>query len=104
MNFQPCTLPHNLIKDKPPGLIERTFSKKEGELYIARNDKNVFFTSTEDINFGLVRMYLTPYRFSGTIFMPPTLKKLMGHIAFGACVGACVGRSHFLYLLLLFNR
>ena len=23
--------------------------------------------------------------------MPPTLKKLMGHIAFGACVGACVG-------------
>ena len=35
--------------------------------------------------------------------MPPTLKKLMGHIAFGACVGACVracvGGSHFLYLL-----
>ena len=25
-----------------------------------------------------------------TIFMPPTLKKLMGHIAFGACVGGCV--------------
>ena len=25
------------------------------------------------------------------IIMPPTLKKLMGHIAFGACVGACVG-------------
>ena len=23
--------------------------------------------------------------------MPPTLKKLMGHIAFGAWVGACVG-------------
>ena len=23
--------------------------------------------------------------------MPPTLKKLMGHIAFGACVGARVG-------------
>ena len=23
--------------------------------------------------------------------MPPTLKKLMGHIAFGACVGACMG-------------
>ena len=35
--------------------------------------------------------------------MPPTLKKLMGHIAFGACVraclGACVRASHFLYLL-----
>ena len=25
------------------------------------------------------------------IIMPPTLKKLMGHIAFGACVGGCVG-------------
>ena len=23
--------------------------------------------------------------------MPPTLKKLMGHIAFGACVSGCVG-------------
>ena len=37
------------------------------------------------------------------IFMPPTLKKLMGHIAFGACVGGCVRGwvrgSHFLYLL-----
>ena len=39
--------------------------------------------------------------------MPPTLKKLMGHIAFGACVGGCVRAcvrawvrgSHFLYLL-----
>ena len=32
--------------------------------------------------------------------MPPTLKNVMGHIAFGACVGglvgACVGGSHFL--------
>ena len=26
----------------------------------------------------------------GRFIMPPTLKKLMGHIAFGACVGACV--------------
>ena len=25
------------------------------------------------------------------LFMPPTLKKLMGHIAFGACVHTCVG-------------
>ena len=42
------------------------------------------------------------------MFMPPTLKKLMGHIAFGACVRAwvraCVRASHFLYLLLLLNR
>ena len=37
------------------------------------------------------------------LIMPPTLKKLMGHIAFGACVRgwvrAWVGVSHFLYLL-----
>ena len=37
------------------------------------------------------------------MFMPPTLKKFMGHIAFGACVGGCMGGcmggSHFLYLL-----
>ena len=30
-----------------------------------------------------------PYLF--LIVMPPTLKKLMGHIAFGACMGAWVG-------------
>ena len=24
------------------------------------------------------------------MFMPPHLKKLMGHIAFGECVGGCV--------------
>ena len=33
------------------------------------------------------------------LIMPPTLKKLMGHIAFGAWVRACVRGSHFLYLL-----
>ena len=38
------TLPHNLIKDKLEDLIERTF-QREGYLYIACNDKNVFFTS-----------------------------------------------------------
>ena len=35
------------------------------------------------------------------ISMPPTLKKLMGHIAFGACVGgwvrACVGHTFCTY-------
>ena len=36
------TLPHNLIKDKLGDLIERTF-KREGSLYIACNDMNVFF-------------------------------------------------------------
>ena len=39
------TLPHNLIKEKLLDLIERTSYKKEGELYLAYNDKNAFFTS-----------------------------------------------------------
>ena len=53
---------------------------------------------------ALVNSQVSVYRTIGpTLVMPPTLKKLMGHIAFGACVGAwvgaCVGGSHFLYLL-----
>ena len=36
------TLPHNLIKDKLVNLIERTF-QREGSLYIACNNRNVFF-------------------------------------------------------------
>ena len=38
------TLPHNLIKEKLIDLIERTFYKKEGKLYLACNDKKAFFT------------------------------------------------------------
>ena len=52
-------------------MIERTFYKKEGELYLACNDKNAFFTSKDHhkgYQLGLVRMYVTPYRFSWTIF------------------------------------
>ena len=41
------TLPHNLIKEKLIDLIERTFYKKEGKLYLAFNDKNAFFTSKD---------------------------------------------------------
>ena len=41
------TLPHNLIKEKPLDLIEQTFYKKEGELYLACNDKNAFITSKD---------------------------------------------------------
>ena len=41
------TLPHKLIKEKLPDLIERTFYKKEGKLYLACNDKNAFFTSSD---------------------------------------------------------
>ena len=36
------TLPHNLIKEKLTDLIERTFYKKEGKLYLACNDKKAF--------------------------------------------------------------
>ena len=46
------TLPHNLIKDKLVDLIERTFHR-EGSLYIACNDKNVFFTSDAVRNYNL---------------------------------------------------
>ena len=67
------TFPHNLIKEKLLDLIERTFYKKEGKLYLACNDKKAFFsllqTIIEDITFGHVRMYVTPYRFSWTIFI-----------------------------------
>ena len=44
------TFPHNLIKEKRIDLIERTFYKKEGKLYLACNDKKVFFTSKD--NYG----------------------------------------------------
>ena len=39
------TLPHNLIKEKLLDLIEWTFYKKEGKLYLVCNDKEAFFTS-----------------------------------------------------------
>ena len=41
------TLPHNLIKEKLLDLIERTFYKQEGKLYLACNDKKAFFTSAD---------------------------------------------------------
>ena len=39
------TLPHNLIKEKLLDLIELTFYKKKGKLYLACNDKKAFVTS-----------------------------------------------------------
>ena len=64
------TLPHNMIKEKLLDLIERTFYKKEGKLYLACNDKKAFFTSADNYRgCVLVRMYVTPYRFSWTIFI-----------------------------------
>ena len=41
------TLPHNLIEEKLLDLIERTFNKKEGKLYLACNDRKAFFTSED---------------------------------------------------------
>ena len=41
------TLPHYLIKEKLIDLIERTFYKKEGKLYLACNDMKAFFTSAD---------------------------------------------------------
>ena len=38
---------YNLIKEKRLDLIERTFYKKEGKLYLACNDKIAFFTSAD---------------------------------------------------------
>ena len=65
------TLPNDLIKENLLDLIERTFYKKDGKLYLACNDKKRFshLQTIEDITFGLVRMYVTPCRFSWTIFI-----------------------------------
>ena len=41
------TLPQNLIIEKLLDLIERTFYKKEGKLYLVCNDKKAFFTSAD---------------------------------------------------------
>ena len=49
------TLPHNLIKEKLLDLIEGTFYKKEGELYLACNDKKAFFTSKDHYKGYLLR-------------------------------------------------
>ena len=41
------TLPRNLIKEILLDLIERTFYKKEGKLYLACKEKKAFFTSAD---------------------------------------------------------
>ena len=46
------TLPHNLIKEKLTKLIEQTFIR-EGSLYLACSDKNVFFTSQQPKRYKL---------------------------------------------------
>ena len=66
------TLPHNLIKEKLLDLIKRTFYKKEGDytlLVMIIKRFSLRKTIIKDINVGLVRMYVTPYRFSWIIFI-----------------------------------
>ena len=66
------TLPYNLIKEKLLDLIERTFYKSKVSytlLDMIRKRFSLLQTIIEDITFGLVRMYVTPYRFSWTIFI-----------------------------------
>ena len=41
------TLPDNLIKENLLDLIEQTFYKKEGKLYLVCNDTKAFFTSAD---------------------------------------------------------
>ena len=48
--------------------------------------------NTKTIQSGTPLVYI-----SDQLIMPPTLKKLMGHIAFGACVSGCVGHTFCTY-------
>ena len=63
------TLPHNLIK-KLLDLIERIFYKKRRYTLLVMIKKrfSLLHIIIEDITFGLVRIYVTPYRFSWAIF------------------------------------
>ena len=58
------------------------------ELYGIRNRTNTPRYVNMPMKYSAILM--SEYR-GYSIFMPPTLKKLMGHIAFGVCVRACVG-------------
>ena len=61
------TSPHNLVKEKLFDMIEWAFKKifkNEGTLYLTGKR----FSPLQGINFGLVRMYVAPYRISWIIF------------------------------------
>ena len=68
------TLPHNLIKEKLLGLIELAFKKIFklffSKLPLTERKRFSLLQTIEGINFGLVRMYVTPYRISWIIFTP----------------------------------
>ena len=65
------TLPHNLIKEKLTELIEQTFNRVS-LLYLACNDKNVFFTSEQSKRYKLwscQKMFDALHYLLGNIFM-----------------------------------
>ena len=67
------TLPHNLIKVKLLDLIKRAFKRSSKMkvrfiLPVMIRKRFRLLQTIENINFGLVRMYVTPYRISWIIF------------------------------------
>ena len=50
-----------------------------------------FLSYHKQLSKTLSDIYGSISRSEMSLFMPPTLKMLMGHIAFGACVRGCVG-------------
>ena len=63
------TLPHNLINEKLLDLIELVF-KREERFILPVTLRTLFslLQTTDGIYFGLVRMFVTPYRISEIIF------------------------------------
>ena len=77
------TLPHNLIKEKLLDLIEQTFYKKEGELYLACNDKKAFFTSKDH--------YVSPEGLGDILFFPGRPSVCLS-VCLSVCPSVCLSR------------
>ena len=66
------TLLHNMIKENLLDMTERTFYKKKVRyslLAMIRKRFSLLQNIIEDITFGLVKISVTPYRISRTIFI-----------------------------------
>ena len=63
-------------------------SRSSDFVNILRRVMKIYVESRNKVHFSaaVVAVKMKPC----IVIMPPTLKKLMGHIAFGACVGGCV--------------
>ena len=59
-------------------------SERRYRIFFMRSDTVSVVKINKATNSGAPRLRVNE------VIMPPTLKKLMGHIAFGACVGAWV--------------